>query len=480
MGYEAMVPGNHEFNYGYKRLVELSKLMGFPMLSANVKTTDGKTLFDPYMIKEVDGVKIGIIALTTPETAYKTNPTNVEGLTFTDPSIEAKILVDQLQDQVDVIVILGHLGQDKSSTDTSLKVVKEVAGIDVFIDGHSHTVLENGLISDNNTLIASAGEYTNYLGVIDLWVEDGKVVKKTSTLIDEKEAADVKPNAEVASLVEAILAKQEPLLQEEVGSTPVLLEGTREKVRASESNLGDLITDAMRDISGADIAITNGGGIRASIEAGDITKGSVITVLPFGNQIVTLNVSGTDIKAALENGVSDYPEPKGGFPQVSGLTFSIDPTKPQGSRVHSVYVDDKPLNLNATYNLATNDFMSVGGDEYTMFSKYSQAGMYGSLDEALITFIKNGGTIHSQADKRIIEAPTPVVATQPTPTANNSKPEVKPTPAMNTKIYVVKKGDTLYQISLKYNTTWQVLRDLNHLKNAHRIYPGQEIILPAA
>ncbi|AJS60070.1 5'-nucleotidase C-terminal domain-containing protein [Paenibacillus sp. IHBB 10380] len=495
MGYQAMVPGNHEFNYGYQRLVELSKIMGFPVLSANIKKKDGSRLFDPYLIKEVDGVKVGIIALTTPETAYKTNPKNVEGLKFTDPSAEAKVFVDELRDKVDVIVVIGHLGQDESSTDTSFKVVKEVPGIDVFIDGHSHTVLENGLLSDNNTLIASTGEYTEHLGVVDLWVDSGKVTKKTATLIDEKEAVNVKPNAKIATLVDSILAKQEPLLKEEVGTTPVKLEGTREKVRASETNLGDLITDAMRDISSSDVAITNGGGIRTSIDAGTITKGGVITVLPFGNQIVTLNVSGADLKAALENGVSDYPEPKGAFPQVSGLSFQIDPSQPQGSRVHSVMVGSKALVLTATYSLATNDFMSVGGDEYTMFSKYTQAGMYGSLDEALIKFIKKNKTISTESADRITEGklaiveptpetkptkpvtPTPKPEVKPVPTP---KPEVKPAPVKDTKVHVVKAGDTLYSISKKYNTTWQVLRDLNHLKNAHWIYPGQKITLSAA
>ncbi len=505
MGYQAMAPGNHEFNYGYKRLVELSKIMGFPVLSANIKTEDGSRLFEPYIIKEVDGVKVAILALTTPETAYKTNPNNVKGLKFTDPTAEAKEFVNKLRDKVDVIVVIGHLGQDESSTDTSFKVVKEVPGIDVFIDGHSHTVLENGLLSDNNTLIASTGEYTEHLGVIDLWVDGGKVTKKTATLIDEKEAVDVKPNVKIATLVDSILAKQAPLLKEEVGTTPVKLEGAREKVRAGETNLGDLITDAMRDISSADVAITNGGGIRASIDAGTITKGGVITVLPFGNQIVTLNVKGADIKAALENGVSDYPEPKGAFPQVSGLKFQIDPSQPKGSRVHSVIVGIKALDLTATYSLATNDFMSVGGDEYKMFSKYPQAGMYGSLDEALIKLIKKRNTISAESADRIVEGTLPIVKptpttkpaepvkpvkpVKPTPTPTpkpevkpvpTPKPEVQPTPVKDTKVYVVKTGDTLYSISKKYNTSWQVLRDLNHLKNAHLIYSGQKITLPAA
>ncbi|MEC0233059.1 5'-nucleotidase C-terminal domain-containing protein [Paenibacillus kribbensis] len=519
--YDAMVPGNHEFNYGWKHLVELSKEIQFPVLSANIKQTDGTRLFKPYVIKEVDGVKIGIIGLTTPETAYKTNPKNVEGIQFTDPAVEAKAAVDEIRSKVDVVVVLGHLGQDASSKDTSLKVVKEVPGIDIFIDGHSHTVLEKGLVGDNGTLIASAGEYTKYLGVVDLWVDGGKVTQKQAKLIDSAQAADVQPNAEIATLIASIQKDQEPILKQVVTQTSVDLEGAREKVRAGETNLGDLLTDAMRDVSGADVALTNGGGIRASIKAGTVTKGDIITVLPFGNQIVTLKVKGTDIQAALENGTASYPEPSGGFPQVSGISFKIDTSAAKGSRVHSVLIGGKALDPEATYTLATNDFTAVGGDQYTMFAKYPQAGMFGSLDEALIRYMQKIGSasLQAQADGRIQESKADgnasVPATQPAPTATpapvQEKPQAasnpaakpvsaKPAPvksvpaktpaakpqqasasaqAANSHVYVVKSGDTLYDISRKHGTTWQQLQKLNKLKNPHRIYPGQKLNLPA-
>ncbi|WP_339276499.1 5'-nucleotidase C-terminal domain-containing protein [Paenibacillus sp. FSL W8-0426] len=494
IGYQAIVPGNHEFNYGSKRLLELADMMNFPMISANVKKKDGTRLFDPYIIKEVDGVKIGIIALTTPETMYKTNPKNVEGLDITDPAAEAKVLVNEIRGKVDVVVVLGHLGQDASSTDTSFKVVKEVPGIDVFIDGHSHTVLQDGLVSDHGTLIASAGEYTNYVGVIDLWVDGGKVTKKQATLIDETEAKDIKPNEKVAALVSSIQKEQEPILKEEVANTAVHLDGERAQVRAGESNLGDLLADALRDVAQADIALTNGGGIRASIKEGTVTKGDIITVLPFGNQVVSLDVKGADILAALENGVASYPEPSGGFPQVSGIKFSIDASADKGNRVHSVTVGGKALDPEATYKLATNDFTAVGGDEYTMFTKYSISGMYGAMDEALINYMQKLGAVNIKTDGRIKEeAKAPAVqpekpaAPEPAPTEPKpeptkpqpSKPETpaKPAPA---NVYVVKSGDTLYSISKKHGTTWQALQKLNSLKNPHWIYPGQKLKLPAA
>ncbi|WP_160032364.1 5'-nucleotidase C-terminal domain-containing protein [Paenibacillus sp. An7] len=490
MGYDAIVPGNHEFNYGWEHLVKLSKELNFPMISANVKKKNNTGLFDPYIIKEVDGVKLGIIALTTPETAYKTNPKNVEGIQFTDPSDEMQKYVDELRNKVDVIVALAHIGQDDSDTDNTFDVVKEIDGIDVYIDGHSHTMLEDGIVADNGTLIASAGEYTKYVGVVDLWVDGGDVVKKKASLIDEKEAAGIAPNEKVAALVDSITKEQAPILDEVVANISTDLEGSREKVRTGETNLGDLIADALRDVSGADVALTNGGGIRASIEKGEVTKGEVITVLPFGNQIVTLNVKGEDLIAALENGVKSYPEASGGFPQISGFTFKIDPSKEAGSRVHSVMVGGKAIDPNAVYSLATNDFTSIGGDEYDMFKKYSQAGMYGSLDEALITHLQKLGKGTVTTDGRISEGtvpviappaeekPAPVVPVTPEKPAKPSKPS-KPV-AEKPSVYVVKSGDTLYSISLKYNTTWQTLQQLNKLKNAHWIYPGQTLKLPVA
>lgn len=205
MGYDAFVPGNHEFNYGWEHLITLTDKLNFPTISANVRLKkDGTSLYEPYIIKEVDGVKIGIIGLTTPETAYKTNPKNVEEIDFTDPSDEAQKYVDEIRDEVDVVVMLAHIGQDDSDVDNTFDILDEVDGIDIYIDGHSHTVLEDGLVADNGTLVASAGEYTNYVGVVDLWVDEGKVVSKKATLIDEAEAAGIAPNEEVAAIVASV------------------------------------------------------------------------------------------------------------------------------------------------------------------------------------------------------------------------------------------------------------------------------------
>lgn len=479
MGYDAMAPGNHEFNYGTDRLLELSKQLSFPLLSANVRDKGNKRVFQPYIIKELDGLKIGIFGLTTPETAYKTHPNNVQNIQFGDPTKEAQTIVDELEPKTDVIIALGHLGIDESSVDTSLKVASEVKGIDIFVDGHSHSKLENGLEAGNDTLIVSTGEYTQHVGVVDLWVENGKVTKREAKLIDSEEAKNIVPNKTVAAKVEAVLTEQKAILAEEVGKTDVELEGSREKVRAGETNLGNLIADSLLYATKADVALTNGGGIRASIDKGIITKGEVITVLPFGNQIVTLKVTGADIRAALENGVSDYPNAKGAFPHIGGMSFNIDPSAEPGKRVHSIKIRGKAVDDKAVYTFATNDFLAAGGDEYVMLGKYPQAGMFGSLDEALISYMKHLGSANPKVEGRIAEGATPVVKPGPKP---QPKPEPKPEPKPKPEpapVYVVKKGDTLWSIARKHGTTWQILRELNKIKNPDFIYPGQKILLPA-
>ncbi|WP_082096529.1 5'-nucleotidase C-terminal domain-containing protein [Paenibacillus wulumuqiensis] len=506
MGFAALTPGNHEFDYGYERLLELSKMANFPFISANLTQKDtGTAPFEPYIIREVNGVKIGFFGLTTPETAYKTNPNNVTNVNFTDPTEAARKMVAELQGKVDVIVAMGHIGMDQSTEQTSIDIVKAVPGIDVFIDGHSHTLLENGQM-ENNTLIASTGEYGEHLGVIDLWVDKGDVTKKEAYTLDEKAAASVTPDPEVASLITSIQSSQEPILNEEVAKSSVLLDGSREKVRTGETNLGDLITDAMRTVSGADAAITNGGGIRASIDAGSVTKGDVVTVLPFGNLVISIDVTGADILAALENGATDYPTAKGAFAHVSGITYKIDPAKPAGSRVHSVTVAGAPLDLNKTYNVATNDFLVAGGDEYKMFLGKQQTGTYGTLDEALIQHMQSLGSVNMPASENRITAaaapgssvkpvsapadkPATAKPAAPAKPATPAKPASKPAPAAkpaapaasaDTDVYVVKNGDTLYSIAKKHGTTWQQLRDANDLTNAHWIYPGQKLELPDA
>ncbi|WP_253298036.1 5'-nucleotidase C-terminal domain-containing protein [Paenibacillus sp. MSJ-34] len=505
VGYDSMAPGNHDFNYGYERLLELEKMIVFPLVSANVKYENGERLFKPYIIKEVDGIKLGIFGLTTPETTYKTHPKNVEGLTFTDPAEEAKAMVSELKGKVDMIIAVTHLGIDESSTDTSIKVAKEAPGIDLIVDGHSHSTLVEGLEADHSTLIVSSGEYTKNLGVVELTFEGNKLKDKKAKLISKQEVADVEPDPAIVETIASIKKAQEKVLAEVIGKTAVKLDGEREQVRAGETNLGNLITDAMIDITGAELSMTNGGGIRASIPEGDITKGHVTTVLPFGNYIITKKVKGADIKAALEVGTSAYPDVKGAFPHVGGMTYKIDVDQPEGQRVHSVTIQGKPLDPNREYLLATNDFMAAGGDEYTMFKDYPIANEYPALDEALISYIQKLGDVKIKAEGRIKAEPQEQEAAQPA-TEEKAKEEVHPKPVEESKsqpaeepkseakpvenqpvaeekaerapeIYIVKSGDNLTKIAKIYGTTWRKLQELNQLRNPNLIYPGQKIVI---
>ncbi|PYI50305.1 5'-nucleotidase C-terminal domain-containing protein [Paenibacillus flagellatus] len=483
-GYDAMAPGNHDFNYGYARLVELSKRAQFPVVSANVKQADGERLLAPYVIKEAGGLKIGFFGLTTPETAYKTHPKNVEGITFADPAAEAKAIVAELKGKVDAIVAIAHLGVDLSSADTSIKVARAVPEIDVILDGHSHTAMEAGRL-EGGVLIAQTGEYLKQIGRVDLTFENGKLTSKKASLITKQQVVEqnVQPDPKVLDIVGQVKQAQEAVLQEVVGSAGVKLVGEREVVRKGESNLGNLIADAMLSETGADAAITNGGGIRASIEAGPITKGDVITVLPFGNYIQTKKVKGADIKAALELGVSAYPESLGGFPQVGGLSFEFDPSLPKNARITSIAVKGEPLDPERTYVLATNDFMAAGGDNYTMFKDYPVANDFSSLEESLIAYIRQAGELKPATEGRIrvkaaAAAPQPAPAAQrPAPAAQAPAASAESGPAAGS-VYTVRPGDSLWAIAKKYGTTWQTLHKLNPVPNPNLIYPGQVIVLP--
>ena len=384
--YDAMVVGNHDFNYGQDRLVELAEQAEFPILAANVyRDVDSKErLLEPYTIKELDGIKIGIFGLATPETMYKTHPKNVEGLTFADPIQEANAMVQQLQEQeCDVIIALSHLGMDQSSEIKSEDVANQVNGIDIILDGHSHTVLANGK-KVNETLIAQAGEYAENIGIVELLLEENNSSK--AKLFTKEEAAELQEDEKIKTRIDELKSQNEVELSEVIGTTEIVLDGVRENVRTKETNLGNLITDAMVDVSGADVAITNGGGIRDSIDVGDITKGEVIKVLPFGNYVILKEVKGSDIKAAIEYGISSYPEASGKFPQISGMTIKFDPQ--QNNKIVEIKVDGEVLDESKTYKLATNDFIAAGGDGYEMLGDDAIAGEFSGLDEVLIEYIK--------------------------------------------------------------------------------------------
>lgn len=480
-GYDFMVPGNHDFNYGNERLIELSKLAkNFKMLDANVKK-NGKDMLPPYEIIEKGNVKIGIFGLSTPETAYKTNPANVKDVTFEDPIKVSEEMVKELKDKTDVIVALAHVGLDDSSVVTSKQIAEKVKGIDVIIDGHSHTTLNDGLVV-NNTLIAQTGEYDQNLGVVELEVKDKKVTEKKAKLLNSKDYKELKEDEKVTDLLNDIQAENDKVFSEVVASNDVLLDGVRGNVRTKETNLGNLTADATREVTKADIAFVNGGTLRTSIEPGDITKGKLAELFPFGSVAQTVKLSGSDIVNALEVSVGAYPTEQGGFLQVSGMTFLFDPMKEKGNRVFDVKVGENPIDLNKEYTVAINDFLSQGGDGYTML-KTTVVGEFATYDDIFAKYLNDNGMKNDinlgriqvkENGKQVVTNQNNVVPVQAVPTVQ--EPQVS---AKTETVYTVIAGDNLTKIARINNTTWQTLAEYNNLQNPDLIYVGDQIKIPA-
>ena len=386
IGYDAMTAGNHDFNYGMSQLLNLRDQMNFDFLVSNI-TKDGVNAFASSNVYEKGGKKIGVVGLATPESATKTNPANVSGYDFNDEKL-AEILQEEVnlleEKGVDYIVALGHLGIDsESSPYMSTEIINQVEGLDIFIDGHSHNTLENGMnVKDKNgedVLLVQTGNYLEKIGKIVI-KEDGQI---SASLIDEKKSDETIDNM-ITSMKEEI----RPLLEEVVGKTNVFLDGSRDPgVRTKETNLGNIVADALKFASGSDVALTNGGGIRTSVDVGDITYGELNAVLPFGNIVTKIKVTGKQIVQALEHGTSAAPAASGGFPQVSGITYEIH-TYLTENRVKNVKINGEDVDLDKYYTLATNDFTAVGGDGYDMFKTATKLGEYSAMDEALVNFIK--------------------------------------------------------------------------------------------
>lgn len=396
LGYSYMTTGNHDYNYGFARLLELAKEAKFNILAANVYK-DGKRVFTPYVIQNVQGVRVAFFGLASPETAYKTDPKGIEGVSFTDPVVEGRMVANELAGQYDVLILISHIGTDKSSDPTSINLAQAIPEIDVIIDGHSHTTLEDlQKINKTSVLITSTGSYGVGLGVVDLAIGTNRAVTdlkaRTITLAN---SPDLKPDARIDGMVTDLAKAQDAVLLKVVGKTAVALEGKREIVRTQQSNLGTLLANAMLYVTGADISLMNGGGIRDSIPVGDITMKQVYTVQPFGNYIQTGKFKGSELKAILENGVGKLPAPDGRYPHLAGWTFTLDAGKPAGERVSNILVGGKPVEPNKEYVLAAINFQFNGGDDYRMLVGRAQND-FPSDAEVFIKYLQYLGTVTNE------------------------------------------------------------------------------------
>lgn len=384
LGYQAVAIGNHEFDSGPPALARFIEAADFPVLGANIDASAQVSLtglIELYTIIDAGGESVGVFGLTTPDSTFISSPG--PDVIFEDVAASAQATVGVLEGMgIDKIVALTHLGYDVDQV-----LAAAVSGIDVIVGGHSHTPLGPmpGAIGPyptavdapdgNPVLIVSAWEWGRYLGRLDVTFDAAGVVQDFNgapIFIDEGIAEDPAIAADVATFAAPI----EELRNTVIGATDVDLDGTRGIVRTQETNLGNLICDAMlwkTAAVGTQICVTNGGGIRDSIPTGDVTIGQVLTVLPFGNQIATFGLMGSDVLAALENGVSLWEGTNGRFAQVGGMRYVFDPERPAGDRILAVEVKNSdgsfsPLDPDEIYLATSNDFMRRGGDGYGVFA----------------------------------------------------------------------------------------------------------------
>lgn len=430
VGYDAVALGNHEFDYGFEALKKNMENAQFPVLAANVKYNGELAFDDAAVFTTPGGTKIGVFGLDTPETATKAHPGKIQGVTFAGGEELYQIAQDMAtmlreDEGCNYVICLGHLGIDDETAATgnrSIDLLNKVTGIDVFIDGHSHST-EDEIVEKTNTdrkvgdtILTSTGTKLENIGVVT--IKDSTI---TTTCVPT-EGIEVAADDAIAARAAAIIAEIEADYGTVFAKTEVTLNGEKDPGnRTQETNLGDLITDAL--VWGAeqqgetvDAAITNGGGIRATIEAGDITKKDVNTVLPFGNTLSIIKITGEELLEVLEASTFCTPEAIGGFPQVSGIEFTVDTTKgyDQGdeypgttyfapktiNRVTIKTVGGKDFDPAATYTIATNDFMASGGDTYYRFVNATANYDLGiPMDEVVMDYITTvlNGTV--AADK---------------------------------------------------------------------------------
>ena len=398
VGYDIACPGNHEFDYGMENFLKLStETSKANYICCNFRDLEGNPILSPYTLIKYGDLTIAYLGINTPESFTKSSP-----IYFQDENgnyiydfaqgekgqtlykAVQKYVDEAIKEGANYVVAIGHLGDEGASEYWSSKsLIKNTYGIDIFIDGHSHEVYSEILKNKKgkNVLLAQTGTKLQNLGKITINTKNKKI---TSEFISNYKAQD----EDAINYIEGIKNKFSDVLQEVVAKSSVTLttlDPTTHKraIRNSETNLGDFCADAYRSIVGADIAFANGGGIRADIEEGNITYEEIINVHPFGNEICMIETTGQDILDALEIGACEYPIENGGFLQVSGLSYTIDPSIPSSVvfnergqfvkvdgkyRVTEVMVGNEPLVLNKTYTLASHNYMiKNGGDGYTMF-----------------------------------------------------------------------------------------------------------------
>ncbi len=427
VGYDVATMGNHEFDYGMDRFFELADMLDCGYVSCNfVDLRTGELVFEPYKMITYGDTQVAYVGITTPETYTKSTPTYFQdgngnyiyGFSGDDLAAKVQSAVDAAREAgADYVIAVGHLGIDtESSPWMSTEIIPQVSGLDAFLDGHSHSTIAsqtvNGADGEPVILTSTGTKFENF----------GKLtIKADGTITSELIAADsyTATDADVDAVVAQLVAENEAELNQVVAKSDVTLRinddnGTR-LIRNQETNLGDLCADAYRVMGSADIGLVNGGGIRADIPAGDITYGQIINVHPYSNMLCVVEATGQEIIDALEMGAASCPGESGGFLQVSGLSYTIDTTIPStvttddagmftgvsgARRVKDVMVDGEPIDLSATYTVASHNYMlKEGGDGMSMFMDNTILVDETMLDnEVLINYITEtlGGVVPAE------------------------------------------------------------------------------------
>ncbi|MCU0831978.1 MAG: 5'-nucleotidase C-terminal domain-containing protein [Rhizobiaceae bacterium] len=509
---DAMVIGNHEFDDGDEVFAKFIDTVKQPVISGNVLIGNssplaGKTV--EYLIVEKGGEKIGIIGALAKDTPETSSPSKsvmfgneISYLTRAAAALEAQ--------GINKIIALTHVGYT-----LDMEIAAKVPGIDVVVGGHSHTLLSSTDEKAAGPYPSMAGKvpvvqayaYGKYLGELKVDFDAaGNVIAATGAplLLDASIAEDAAFKARVAELGGPI----EELKAKRVGEAAAEIDGSRESCRTGECAMGNLIADAMLAKvadQGIEIAIQNGGGVRASIDAGEVTMGEVLTVLPFQNTLATFRIAGSEIVAALENGVSKVEERSGRFPQVAGVTYAFDPSKPAGSRISDVKVGGAPIDPAKVYGVVTNNFVRGGGDGFAMFaSNATEAYDFGpNLEQVTADFIGAAGAYAPKTEGRIVAltpvpapveqaaapaapapAPTPAPAPEvvlPVIDGSNTIAGTAPTVAAG-RSHVIVAGDNFWNLAKTYlgdGTKWQMIADANPGEEARRLTIGATLAIPA-
>jgi 5'-nucleotidase / UDP-sugar diphosphatase len=412
IGYDAVAMGNHEFDNPLSVLETQMKLAKFPFLSANITRADGKYLDKAYIVKEYEGARVGVFGLTTLRTLKIASPD--KSLSFKSEIDTAKEMVKLLREteKCDIVILVGHLGivEEEKGQITSEALANAVSGIDLIIDGHSHTAMTEARLV-NKTPIVSANEWGKFVGKATFTVVDGKVqtLGWEPVQINKKDTITYAADAEVAAMIAPYKAKADLTLKEVVAETADLFEFGDRLSRKKEIALGDMVNDGAvwyaKSVLGknVDFAFTNGGNIRAELPKGKITREQITTVLPFDNWIYITTMTGAQVNSLFEF-IASLPQGAGAWAQVSAeVRYTIDYSKDAAKgTLKDLTIHGQPVDPNATYSFITNDYLMGGGDGYTVLKKNVAAyNTSTTLRDVIIAYAQNQKILVPKTDGRI-------------------------------------------------------------------------------